>query len=120
MNPLLYKGYKFDIRVWMLLRKTKKNGLEVYLYKKGYARLAGHKYLLSESENEGDKKGTKPTEVSPEKAKKARKHQLADPFVHLTNNAVQKNCKQYGDLHEGNQIPIELLVQELAIPQLTT
>lgn len=45
-NPLLYKGYKFDIRVWILLRKTKKDGLQVYLYEKGYARLAGHKYLL--------------------------------------------------------------------------
>lgn len=47
MDPLLYVGYKFDIRVWALLRNSKINGLEVYIYKKAYVRLAGHKYNLS-------------------------------------------------------------------------
>jgi hypothetical protein len=44
MNPLLYEGYKFDIRVWALLRTSKANGLEVYIYKQAYSRLASHKY----------------------------------------------------------------------------
>ena len=47
MNPMLYQGYKFDLRVWMLLRKSKKEGLQVYLYRKGYARIAGLKYALT-------------------------------------------------------------------------
>lgn len=29
---------------------------------------------------------------------------LADDFVHLTNNAIQRNCPQYGELEEGNQL----------------
>ena len=46
MNPLLYFGYKFDIRVWVLARKTKKKGVEIYIYRKGYARLATYKYTV--------------------------------------------------------------------------
>lgn len=48
MDPLLYQGYKFDMRVWILLRSSKSNGLEVYIYKKAYARLACHKYTTGE------------------------------------------------------------------------
>ena len=33
-----------------------------------------------------------------------------DRYIHLTNNAVQKNCKNYGILHEGNQIPLKDLL----------
>lgn len=31
-----------------------------------------------------------------------------DYFVHLTNNAVQLNAKNYGDIAEGNIIPLSL------------
>lgn len=44
MDPLLYQGYKFDMRVWVLLRVSKSSGLEVYIHNKGYVRLACHKY----------------------------------------------------------------------------
>lgn len=52
MDPLLYLGYKFDIRVWILLRSSKSNGLEVYIYKKAYTRLACHKYNIECKEND--------------------------------------------------------------------
>ena len=39
--------------------------------------------------------------------------------MHLTNNAVQKNCKDYGLLHEGNQIPLKSLIKKLNIEALT-
>lgn len=29
---------------------------------------------------------------------------LNDDFVHLTNNAIQKNCPKYGEQEEGNQL----------------
>jgi hypothetical protein len=35
-NPLLYRGRKFDLRVWVLLTHEGK----VYLYREGYMRLA--------------------------------------------------------------------------------
>lgn len=44
MDPLLYQGYKFDMRVWMLLRVSRGGGLQVFLHRKGYVRLACHKY----------------------------------------------------------------------------
>ena len=34
---------------------------------------------------------------------------IADRYVHLTNNAVQKNSKNYGVLYEGNQTSLEQL-----------
>ena len=27
---------------------------------------------------------------------------LKDDFVHLTNNAIQKNCPSYGKIEDGN------------------
>jgi hypothetical protein len=54
MNPLLYEGYKFDIRVWALLKTTKTNGLEVYIYKLAYSRLASHKYSREAQEKNHD------------------------------------------------------------------
>lgn len=29
---------------------------------------------------------------------------LDDDFIHLTNNAIQKNCPNYGALEDGNQL----------------
>jgi hypothetical protein len=42
-NPLLYEGYKFDLRMWFIIRKTKKD-VEAFIYNDGYARLAAYKY----------------------------------------------------------------------------
>ena len=41
-RPLLYKGRKFDIRIWTVA--TAKN--EVYFYKKGYLRTSSSAYTL--------------------------------------------------------------------------
>lgn len=43
----------------------------------------------------------------------------SDKYIHLTNNAVQKYCREYGALHEGNQLLLTDLVKKLANPKLT-
>ncbi len=30
-----------------------------------------------------------------------------DPFIHLTNNAIQKNCSSYGRFEMGNQLSFD-------------
>lgn len=52
MDPLLYLGYKFDVRAWVLLRNSKSKGIQVYIYNKAYVRLAGHKYQTELKEEE--------------------------------------------------------------------
>jgi hypothetical protein len=67
-NPLLYNSRKFDIRVYMLL--TMNNGvIKGYWYREGYVRTSSYKYDL---------------------------RQVGDPMIHLTNDAIQKNCPDYG------------------------
>ena len=46
-RPLLFKGRKFDVRVWALF--TEKN--EVYFYKYGYIRTSSNGYNLNENSN---------------------------------------------------------------------
>ena len=38
MNPLLVDGYKFDMRIYVLV--TSMNPLEAFIYKEGFARLS--------------------------------------------------------------------------------
>lgn len=47
-KPLLYRGRKFDIRVWALVTED----YRIYYYKEGYLRTSSHDY------NTGDKKNT--------------------------------------------------------------
>jgi tubulin polyglutamylase TTLL5 len=63
LNPLLVKGYKFDMRIYVLV--TSVEPLEVFIYKEGFARLSTHKFTLD-------------------------KNHINDLFVHLTNYSVQK------------------------------
>lgn len=51
--------------------------MEVFFFKEGYVRTSGSEYRLDNCEN---------------------------PFVHLTNNAVQKNAGSYGKFEDGNQM----------------
>lgn len=79
-------------------------------------RLATHKYSVEEVNNEKeemmpskeseDGKIEKGAESPNKKAKKTDRNQINNRYVHLTNNAVQKNCKDYGILYEGNQLSI--------------
>ncbi|CAG9322482.1 unnamed protein product [Blepharisma stoltei] len=63
MNPLLLDGYKFDLRLYILI--TSFSPLEVFLYKEGFARVS-----------------TVPFSLNPDK--------LSNKFIHLTNSSIQK------------------------------
>ena len=67
MKPLLYKGRKFDLRHYLMITSTQ-GQIRGYFYKHGYVRTTSFKY---------DAKNN-------------------SPYVHLTNDAVQRNCKEYG------------------------
>lgn len=43
-NPLLLKGYKFDLRIYILV--TSMNPLEAFIYNEGFARVSTEKYSL--------------------------------------------------------------------------
>jgi hypothetical protein len=74
-RPLLINGRKFDIRVWVLLTHVH----EFYLFREGYVRTSSVAFDI----NEGN---------------------LNDRFVHLTNNAIQKDSRSYGLYENGNQL----------------
>ena len=69
-RPLLYKGYKFDIRVFALFTHER----ELLVFHEAYVRLSSYEYSLDNM----------------------------NYYVHLTNNAVQLNSKNYGSLLKGN------------------
>ena len=74
-RPLLIHNRKFDIRVWVLVNHE----MKVYFFKEGYIRTSSAEYSIDD-----------------EAVEKAN--------VHLTNNAVQKFCQQYGEFEDGNQL----------------
>lgn len=63
-NPLLLNGFKFDMRIYVLV--TSMNPLEAFIYKEGFARLSTVPFNLNAAE-------------------------LNNLFIHLTNSSVQKN-----------------------------
>lgn len=65
-NPLLLDGYKFDLRIYVLVASV--DPLRIFLYDEGLARLATDKYVEPSGANL--RKGT----------------------MHLTNYAVNKNA----------------------------
>lgn len=77
-KPLLYRGRKFDMRMWVLIDQE----MKVYLFKEGYLRTSVKEYSLESN-------------------------LLKDKATHLTNNAVQKNMKGYGKYEEGNQVSLK-------------
>lgn len=63
-NPLLLDGYKFDLRLYVLV--TSFAPLEAFLYRRGFARLSSSKFT-------------------------ADIMQLDNKFIHLTNSSIQKH-----------------------------
>lgn len=85
-EPLLFNSRKFDIRIWVLITHESC----VYVYLQGYIRTSSEPYSLSESE-------------------------INNKFIHLTNNAVQKEGNLYGKYELGNQISFQDFVKYLKI-----
>ncbi|CAN0152564.1 unnamed protein product, partial [Scytosiphon promiscuus] len=73
-NPLLVGGRKFDLRIYVLV--TCYRPLRVYLFVHGFARFCTPKYTSDVQE-------------------------LDNPFIHLTNVAVQKHGEDYNAMHGG-------------------
>ena len=68
-NPLLYKGLKFDLRIYALVAGC--DPLRLYIYNEGLVRFATEKY---EAPNESN---------------------LDDLCMHLTNYAINKDSPKY-------------------------
>ena len=79
--PLLVSGRKFDIRCYVLLMNSVKDGnhFEAYWFKGGYIRTSGKKHSLSK---------------------------LNDRETRLTNDGVQKHSKFYGNHEAGNKLSL--------------
>ncbi|CAI2384071.1 unnamed protein product [Moneuplotes crassus] len=74
-RPFLIHDRKFDIRLWVLVSHTGK----CHFFKEGYLRTSATKFSMDDSNPD-------------------------DPHVHLTNNAIQKSLKGYGQFEDGNQL----------------
>lgn len=87
-NPLLVEGYKFDMRIYVLV--TSVNPLELFLYKDGFARVSTEKFDLFT---------------------KNRK-------IHLTNAAIQncltKGSQNYEKVYGGSKISLDILKYKLS------
>ena len=66
---------KFDIRVWVLLNSDH----ELFFFKEGYLRTSSTEFGID-------------------------LQNIDNAFVHLTNDAVQKNAVNYGDFEDGNKL----------------
>ena len=66
---------KFDIRVWVLLNSDH----ELFFFKEGYLRTSSTEFGID-------------------------LQNIDDAFIHLTNDAVQKNAVNYGDFEDGNKL----------------
>ena len=63
-RPLLIDGRKFDIRLWVLVNCCDLQNQKCYLFREGYIRTSSYTFSLNQEH-------------------------IDQPFVHLTNNAVQ-------------------------------
>ena len=75
-KPLLYKNRKFDIRTFTMMCTINGN-LQGYWYTDGYFRTSCREFTLKN---------------------------VANRFVHLTNDAVQKKLDDYGKFESGNKL----------------
>lgn len=80
-RPLLYKMRKFDIRCYALTTTVNGN-LQGYFYQEGYLRTSCREYNIKNVQNR---------------------------LIHLTNDAVQNKCSDYGKFENGNKVSFILL-----------
>lgn len=73
-KPLLIGGKKFDVRLYVLV--TSYRPLKAFMYREGFARFCNVNYTADEDE-------------------------MDNPFIHLTNVAIQKNNEDYNTAHGG-------------------
>jgi tubulin polyglutamylase TTLL1 len=73
-NPLLVGGKKFDLRIYVLVSNYRP--LRVYQYVHGFARFCNAKYTSDATD-------------------------MDNPFIHLTNVAIQKHNEDYNSKHGG-------------------
>jgi len=93
-NPLLIRGYKFDLRIYVLLTSIKP--LEIFLYKEGFARFSTETFSLNPAS-------------------------LQNNQIHLTNYSIQKHYIKQGctrdlvsdPVLEGSKISLRTLKMKL-------
>ncbi|KAJ3275781.1 Tubulin polyglutamylase ttll6 [Terramyces sp. JEL0728] len=87
-SPLLIDGFKFDLRVYVLV--TSVNPLRIFIYKDGLARFATEPYQTPNSRN------------------------TARTCMHLTNYAINKNSEGFVvDEESGSKRSIKMVLNEL-------
>ena len=86
-NPCLFKGKKFDLRMFSLIACTKPF---IMLYSEGYVRISLHDYTLDDFDTKEGK------------------------ITHMTNNAVQKKHPEYKARKEETIISLDSLYQYLS------
>jgi tubulin polyglutamylase TTLL1 len=122
-NPLLVGGKKFDMRIYVLV--TSYRPLRVYMYEHGFARFCNAKYT---------------TELGMlflyfyahlflsalichylPLSGPSRRHigDLDNPFIHLTNVAIQKHSEEYNSKH-GGKWSIAVSWRSGVVPCMTT
>ena len=75
-KPMLYKNRKFDIRCYALITIIN-DKFQAYFYKEGYLRTSCQEFNMDN---------------------------IHEKFIHLTNDAVQKNSPDYGKYENGNKL----------------
>lgn len=91
-NPLLINGYKFDLRIYVLV--TSVNPLEMFIYKEGFARFA-----------------TVPFQLDP--------NDKANKYIHLTNYSINKKNKDYDreinkdEIDGGCKVSLETIKEKI-------
>ena len=92
-NPLLLNGYKFDLRIYVLV--TSVNPLEVFIYKEGFGRFSTQPYTLD------------PTDK-------------ANKYIHLTNVSINKynlrnyDCDATDRIYGGSKVSLATLRKTFA------
>ena len=88
-RPLLYYKRKFDIRTYAMATSINGN-FKAYYYNEGYIRTSCRMFTLNN---------------------------VVDPMIHLTNDAIQKKCDDYGKYEPGNKLSYADFQKYLDLPR---